>query len=109
MRIQIDTNSKIIRLDQKENIGALYDFLVNSVENWREYVIDAQTVIYNWVNPVYVYPWWQYPTYSTPGILNNPSTIVVNSTSNGHGEINSVSEPFKLNASSTGTFNVDLN
>lgn len=65
MKIQIDTDNKIIKLESKENLGKLIAVISQMLENWQEYSIDSNTII-NWSNPVVIErPCWK-PWYERP-------------------------------------------
>ena len=77
MKIQIDTESKVIKVEDKVNLKDLYKQLQKLFPNkeWEAYDLETNVTIYNWSNPVVikeypiginpyipVYPWWQQPT-----------------------------------------------
>jgi len=55
MKIQIDTTEKVIRVEEKVNLGTLYNYLRKFFPNneWKKYSIDAHTTI-QWA-PYYTY------------------------------------------------------
>jgi len=55
MKIQIDTTEKVIRVEEKVNLGTLYNYLRKFFPNneWKKYSIDAHTTI-QWA-PYYPY------------------------------------------------------
>ena len=72
MKIQIDTQGKIIKIENSVNLGELIQSLKKLLPGeWGNYTLETQTII-NWSNPiviekwpnVYPYnptPWWQQP------------------------------------------------
>jgi len=69
MKIQLDTNFKIIKLDESVNLGELQELLEKILPNneWKNYKLETNTIINNWSNPIiidrypynpYPYPWW---------------------------------------------------
>ena len=76
MKIQIDTDNKIIKLEQNVNLLELFNQLNNLLPNnlWYDFVIDVNTKI-EWINPIYpnnpspIQPY--YPII--PNIPDNPS------------------------------------
>lgn len=68
MKLQLDTNTKTIRLEETVNLGDLQDMLGKILPNneWRQYKLEM-AVIKEWSNPVIIeryrdrpfYPWWQ--------------------------------------------------
>ena len=69
MKIQLDTKSKTVKLEESVNLGELQEMLEKFLpENqWKEYKLETNTVINNWSNPIIIdryhprpyYPWWQ--------------------------------------------------
>ncbi len=68
MKIQLDTTSKIIRVNEPVNLKELFDLLNKILPNddWHGYALEGNTVIQNWTSPIVVtpyiqpqsYPWW---------------------------------------------------
>ena len=56
MKIQIDTELKIIQVEQQCKLVELFDFVkkIFPDNKWKEYSIEAIPYIYNWNNPIYV-------------------------------------------------------
>jgi hypothetical protein len=70
MKIQIDTNNKIIKLEESIKLDILLNELEKLLPNWKEYTLEVNTTIY-WADPVvpvypqYPYwPWWEPVTIS---------------------------------------------
>lgn len=69
MKIQLDTDNKNIKLEEKVNLGDLEDILEKILPSgkWREFTLEVNTVI-NWdypykpliIEPYNPYP-WTYP------------------------------------------------
>lgn len=53
MKIQLDTDSKTIRIEEKVNLADLVAFIQNILPNdlWKEYSIEPHSTI-TWVNPI---------------------------------------------------------
>lgn len=58
MRIKVDTDSKVIHLEQSAKLTELFSLVKKLFPNdeWKQYSLEAVTVINNWNNPIYV-PW----------------------------------------------------
>ena len=56
MKIQFDTEEKIIRIEEKVNLGELIEKLDLLLPNseWKEYTIEPVPTIVNWYNPYIV-------------------------------------------------------
>lgn len=81
MKIQIDTDLKVIRLEGKVNVGELYD-LLNAMlkEDWKSYSLEPTQII-NWISPITINP----ITYPKPWY---PDGIwVINGTGTGNNPI----------------------
>ena len=76
MKLQIDLDNKIIRLEDKVNMGTLFSKMEEMFPDlkWREFDLETNTII-NWVNPIQItppynpspsfppqYPWIRYTT-----------------------------------------------
>lgn len=73
MKIQLDTTSKTIKIEENVLLSKLIDTLNGLLPNkeWKKYTLETNTVIEHWHSPTiireiarepYVYPWWR-PTY----------------------------------------------
>ena len=83
MKIQLDTSNKTITVEEKVNLGELFDILSKLLpdDSWKQFDI-VPMFIYNWSNPIviqpylpYTYPWITYAdsssaTLTTDGIYN---------------------------------------
>ena len=68
MKIQLDTKSKTIKLDESVNLGELQELLEKFLPDgqWKEFKLETNTVINNWASPIVIdryvyprrYPWW---------------------------------------------------
>lgn len=55
MKIQIDTTNKKIRLDSSVSLKELIEFLNKILpKEWKEYILETDTVINNFSNPVII-------------------------------------------------------
>jgi hypothetical protein len=56
MKLKIDTNLKVIQVEQQCKLVELFDFVkkIFPENQWKEYSIEAVPVIHNWFNPIYV-------------------------------------------------------
>lgn len=72
MKIQLDTDLKIIRLEEKVNLGEFFSKLEELLPDlkWREYELDVVPII-NWTSPMVINPvepyYPTYPWYTTTG------------------------------------------
>lgn len=64
MKIQIDTSAKTIKLEQSAKITEIISVIKKLLPNdWKDYSLEAVTIINNWTNPI-VWPTWpSYPSY----------------------------------------------
>lgn len=75
MKVQLDSETKVIKVEGAPKFAELVDFLEKILPNgeWKEYSIETNTVINNWGNPYiiekyYPYnyqPYWYYHPYPT--------------------------------------------
>jgi hypothetical protein len=75
MKIQLDTKSKTVKLEESVNLGELQELLEKFLPDnqWKEYKLETNTVINNWSNPIIIdryvprphYPWWSVQPYVT--------------------------------------------
>jgi hypothetical protein len=83
MKLQLDTTSKLIKVEETVNLGEFTEALERLLPDgkWKEFKLETQTVI-NWSNPIviepyipYTPPWWQQPwiTYDINGTQTNYS------------------------------------
>jgi len=68
MKLQIDTDNKTIKIEEKVNLFDLMNKLQMLFPNdtWKEYTLES-TQINNWSNPVYIQPYqqiWNQPYYN---------------------------------------------
>lgn len=54
MRIQLDYDLKIIKLEKSVNIADLLEWVQKHLPNLDEWLLDTNTVIQNWTNPVII-------------------------------------------------------
>ena len=89
MKIQLDTTSKLIKVEETVNLGEFTEALERLLPNgkWKEFKLESHTVI-NWGNPIVIepyrpynpYPWWQQPWITYSGDVNQqPSIYSLNS------------------------------
>lgn len=87
MKIQLDTDNKVIKIDESINFGELVETLEKLLPEgkWKEFKLEAEVQV-NWANPVITkevpyqkyllyqkYPWWEQQPMVT--YLNNSSDI----------------------------------
>ncbi len=63
MKIQIDFDNKVIKLESNVNLKEFYDKVKTILDNWQEFSLGTNTVI-NW-NSYPVYP-YRPPYYTNP-------------------------------------------
>lgn len=65
MKIQIDFDNKIIKLENNVNLKDFFDKVKNILsKDWEKFTLETNTTINNWSNPIIIkdsYP--DYPTY----------------------------------------------
>ena len=73
MKIQLDTNSKTIKLEESVNLKELFELLDRILPDnqWQEYNLETNTIISHWTNPIIIEkypPYYPYPwtTYDSP-------------------------------------------
>jgi hypothetical protein len=83
MKIQIDFDNKVIKLESNVNLKEFYDKIKTILDNWQEFSLHTNTVI-NWNNyPVYSYDYTKRWPYSYPwwgGTGTNPCTTILSGT-----------------------------
>lgn len=64
MKVLIDTENKILKLEDSVNLGEFIEKIKVMLPNWKEFKIETNTVI-NWSSPYIPYqaPWWSYSGY----------------------------------------------
>lgn len=71
MKLQLDTIAKTIKIEEKVNLGELFNKLEELLPDlkWREFELEMGSIT-NWVNPwvIPVYPDRYYPSYPLPWI-----------------------------------------
>lgn len=97
MKIQIDFDNKIIKLENNVNLKEFFDKIKNVLsEDWEKYTLETNTVINNWSNPIIIkdyVPYTPYPTY--PAYPHHPFWC---------GTTNTIADNLQ-----TGTYNFELN
>jgi hypothetical protein len=105
MKLQLDTENKIIKIEERVNLGTLIKTLEALLPKgrWREFELDTSSQI-NWTYPIYVpyeIPWWQRPWIiygSTAGYSESSPTL---------SSSNEISEPADYSLQS-GVFNIQV-
>jgi|WetSurSiteA1Bulk_404760.scaffolds.fasta_scaffold45117_3 hypothetical protein len=63
MKLQIDTDLRIIKIEELINFGELIEVLEKLLPNqWKEYKLETGTIIY-WTNPIQIIPIEPYRPY----------------------------------------------
>ena len=95
MKLQLDTDTKTIKLEEKVNLGDLFNKLEEILPElkWREFELEMGSIT-NWVNPwvVPIYPDRYYPPHLYPWITY----------------VGDTSEEPILSTISTGVYNIDM-
>lgn len=70
MKLQIDTQTKTIKVEEKVNLEALFETLQRFFPSgeWKEFTLETNTVINTWTNPV-VIPYYPYDYKPLPWIV----------------------------------------
>ncbi|MCB1711487.1 MAG: hypothetical protein KDH96_03060 [Candidatus Riesia sp.] len=73
MKLQIDTTSKVIKLEGLTNLSELFETLERFFPNseWKEFKLETNTII-NWERPIVVEkrsPYWLQPWYTNQPIV----------------------------------------
>ena len=65
MKIQIDTNEKMIAVEQDVNLNEFLKAVRKLFPNgeWKDYSLKTEVII-NWSNPIYIEKWEPYVPYS---------------------------------------------
>ena len=84
MKLFIDTESKVIKIEETVNFGELIEKVKKLLPGeWKDYKLETNSVI-QWRNPLFIhnwplYPespyWWTQPYYSIPGTMSAPDVI----------------------------------
>lgn len=56
MKLQLDTTNKIIKVEEKVNLGEFIELLEQQIlpnGKWKEFTLETKTII-NWTNPVII-------------------------------------------------------
>ena len=70
MKLFIDTENKVIKIEEKVNLGELIEKIKKLLPGeWKEYKLEANTQMY-WANPIVIHEWPIYP--SNPYWWNQP-------------------------------------
>ncbi len=89
MKIQINTEEKIIKIEDKVNLTELWDLLNKMFPDgeWREFSLETNTTIIEWQQPIvinyppypnyYVWPWVIQPS-SNPYKIGDPISVYPN-------------------------------
>ena len=85
MKLQIDTDQKVIRIDERVNLLALFEFLQKTLPyDWKDFTLETNS-INSWGSPIvikdntyiqqpyHVWPWYQQPGSAPPVSL--PYTV----------------------------------
>lgn len=66
MKIQIDFDNKVIRLENSVNLGEFIDKIKLMLSDWNSFQLETNVTINNWSNPIIIdrYPTTPYPWYS---------------------------------------------
>ena len=80
MKLQIDTTAKTIKVENQVKITELLYAIKKLLPNeWKEYSLEAVTVINNWANPIIIDNWppypYPYPTWQLPHTICDTGTI----------------------------------
>jgi hypothetical protein len=73
MKLQLDTDKKIIKIDENVKLTKLFSLVKKLLPNgeWQDFTLETNTVIEHWHNPI-IYrdyypvakPWWEQPWVS---------------------------------------------
>jgi hypothetical protein len=71
MNIQIDTNTKTLKLQESVNLGEFSEILLKLFPNneWKEYKLETNTVINNWSSPIIIDRYNPYPRWNVNPII----------------------------------------
>lgn len=88
MKLFLDTEKKVIKVEEAVNLGELYDALDKMLPEslWRKFSLEVNTQIV-WEKPIiirdyiptYPYPYWHYPWYvptTQPILYDAPATSI---------------------------------
>ncbi len=84
MKIQLDTTSKIIRIDETVNLGELHEMLEKFLPDgaWKQFKLEP-TIIQKFHNPIVIdrwrpsfpYPWWHQPSIMYQGTTQSSTGL----------------------------------
>ena len=81
MKLQIDTVSKTIKLEQSAKIIDFIALVKKLLPNdWKEYSVEAVSYMYNWYNPITIPFTYTIPAQQCPTIICDPLDTVITST-----------------------------
>jgi len=119
MKIQLDTDNKIIKIENSVNLGDFVNSIKKILPNgeWKEFKLEVNSII-QWYEPIIIEPYkpfnpyYPWPWYCGTGNINCESNITFESNINtdGHdgvacGDINNGSNSFNLNS---GIYNIEI-
>lgn len=88
MKLFIDTENKVIKIDETVNFGELIEKVKKLLHNdWKDYKLETNTVI-QWRNPVVIQDWplfprypyfWTQPYYGSGGTVTGETKITTDS------------------------------
>jgi hypothetical protein len=79
MKLQIDTINKTIKFEGDVVISELIETLKKMFpkDEWKEFLLNAETKIINWTQPTYIptYPSYPYPWITYYGNISNQAAL----------------------------------
>jgi len=83
MKIQLDTESKIIKIENSIKFGELVEALEKLLPKgeWKKYELQTNTIINSWTNPIIIkeYPQPIYPSYPWITFCHNADNTLTTS------------------------------
>jgi len=114
MRLQIDTEKKIIKIDEKIQMRKLIEFVEKMLPEGLDYILEP-TVINNWSSPIIINkykPWWEKPwwehIYDTTRPVISYLENTGKSTASDGVYFNDTNDAYAVVKTFGGTYNVQL-
>jgi len=63
MKLQIDTDKKVVKIDNSAKIKDILDTLKKILPDYEDYILESNTTIVEWEKPIYIPKYVPYQPY----------------------------------------------